>query len=38
VPGRPRVDTALEDLIVQRAKENRGWGAERLAGALAHLG
>ena len=37
-PGRPRVDKALEYLVVQMAKENRGWGYERLAGALAHLG
>ena len=37
-PGRPRVDKALEDLVVQMAKENRGWGYDRLAGALAHLG
>ena len=36
--GRPRVDQELEDLIVQMAKENRGWGYDRLAGALAHLG
>jgi transposase InsO family protein len=37
-PGRPRVDKALEDLVVQMAKENRSWGYGRLAGALAHLG
>src|SRR5215510_4900962 len=37
-PGRPRVDKALEDLVVQMAKENRSWGYDRLAGALAHLG
>jgi putative transposase len=37
-PGRPRVDKALEDLVVQMAQENRGWGYDRLAGALAHLG
>jgi hypothetical protein len=37
-PGRPRVDTELEDLEVQMAKENRSWGYDRLAGALAHLG
>ena len=36
--GRPRVDKVLEDLVVQMAKENRGWGYDRLAGALAHLG
>ena len=37
-PGRPRVEKALEDLVVQMAKENRGWGYDRLAGALAYLG
>ena len=36
--GRPRVDKALEDLVVQMAKENRSWGYDRLVGALAHLG
>src|SRR5919197_2834105 len=37
-PGRPQVEKELEDLVVQMAKENRGWGYDRLAGALAHLG
>jgi putative transposase len=37
-PGRPRVDKELEDLVVQMAKENRGWDYDRLAGVLAHLG
>ena len=36
--GRPRVDKALEDLVVQMAKANRSWVYDRLAGALAHLG
>ena len=36
--GRPRVDKKLEDLVVQMAKDNRSWGYDRLAGALAHLG
>ena len=36
--GRPRVDKELEDLVVQMAKENRSWGYDRIAGALAHLG
>jgi len=36
--GRPRVDKELEDLVVQMAKENRGWGYGRIAGALAELG
>jgi transposase InsO family protein len=37
-PGRPRVEKELEDLVVKMAKENRGWGYDRLASALAHLG
>ena len=37
-PGRHRVDKELEDLVVQMAKENRSWGYDRLAGALAELG
>ena len=36
--GRPRVDKEIEDLVVQMAKENRGWGYDRIAGALAELG
>jgi transposase len=36
--GRPRVDKELEDLIIQMAKENRSWGYDRIAGALAELG
>jgi transposase InsO family protein len=36
--GRPRVDQELEDLVLQMAKENRSWGYDRIAGALAHLG
>src|SRR5919198_2209077 len=36
--GRPRVDKEIEDLVVQMAKENRGWGYDRIAGALAALG
>jgi putative transposase len=36
--GRPRVGKELEDLVVQMAKENRSWGYDRIAGALAHLG
>jgi putative transposase len=34
--GRPRVDK--EARVVQRAREQRSWGDERIAGALAHLG
>ena len=36
--GRPRVDKELEDLVMQMAKENRSWGYDRIAGALAALG
>src|SRR6266851_3083078 len=36
--GRPRVDRNLELLIVRMAKENRDWGYDRIAGALANLG
>jgi hypothetical protein len=37
-PGRPRVAPELEALIVRMARENSGWGYERIAGALANLG
>ncbi len=37
-PGRPRVDHELEALVVRMAKENPGWGYDRIAGALANLG
>jgi hypothetical protein len=37
-PGRPRVDKELEDWIVKMAKDNRGWGYDRIAGSLADLG
>jgi putative transposase len=37
-PGRPRVDRDLERLIVRVAEENRDWGYDRIAGALANLG
>jgi transposase InsO family protein len=36
--GRPRVDKELEDWVVKMAKENRSWGYDRIAGALAELG
>ena len=36
--GRPRIDKELEDLVVRMAYENRSWGYDRIAGALAHLG
>jgi transposase len=37
-PGRPRVDKELEDLVVEMAQDNRCWGYDRIAGALAELG
>jgi len=36
--GRPRIDQELEALVVRMAQENRSWGYDRIAGALAHLG
>jgi putative transposase len=36
--GRPKVDQKLEDLVVRLAQENRSWGYDRIAGALAQLG
>jgi hypothetical protein len=35
--GRPRVDKEIEDLVVQMAKENRGWGYDRIVGALGRV-
>ena len=37
-PGRPRIDSATEALIVRMARENSTWGYDRIAGALANLG
>ncbi len=37
-PGRPRIDAAIEQLIVRMAKENPSWGYDRIVGALANLG
>jgi transposase InsO family protein len=36
--GRPRVDKDLEEWVVKMATENRSWGYDRIAGALAELG
>jgi putative transposase len=36
--GRPRVDKAIEALVVRMARENRSWGYDRIQGALNHLG
>lgn len=37
-PGRPRIEPKLEALVVQMARENAGWGYDRIVGALANLG
>jgi putative transposase len=37
-PGRPRIRREVEELIVRMAEENRSWGYDRIAGALANLG
>ena len=37
-PGRPRIGPELEALILRMAQENKGWGYDRIAGALANLG
>jgi putative transposase len=38
VRGRPRIDREVEGLIIRMAEENRSWGYDRIAGALANLG
>ena len=37
-PGRPRIKREVEQLIVRMAEENRDWGYDRIAGAMANLG
>ena len=36
--GRPRVDAVIEELVVKLARENSGWGYDRIVGAVANLG
>src|ERR1700704_4103481 len=37
-PGRPPVSSEVEALVVRMARENSGWGYDRILGALANLG
>ena len=36
-PGRPRIDGEIEELVVRMARENSGWGYDRIVGAMANL-
>ncbi len=37
-PGRPRTAQEIIDLVIRMARENDGWGYDRIQGALANLG
>jgi putative transposase len=36
--GRPRLERAIEELVVKLARENSSWGYDRIIGAMANLG
>jgi hypothetical protein len=36
--GRAPTSQVIEDLVLQLARENRGWGYRRIVGALSNLG
>jgi len=37
-PGRPAIEAKLVEWIAKMARENSGWGYDRIVGALANLG
>jgi len=37
-PGRPSILAEIEELVLQFARENPGWGYDRIVGALVNLG
>ena len=37
-PGRPRINGEIAQLVVRMARENSGWGYDRIVGAMANLG
>ena len=37
-PGRPKINYDAEQLVVCMARENPGWGYDRIVGAMANLG
>jgi len=37
-PGRPRISSEIEDVVIRLARDNSGWGYDRIVGALANLG